>query len=278
MGRSILRTIAVATVVVAGLFGGAQSVMAGVFAGVYTGTFSSPCDSGEFAVLLRNNNVAVVAAYAVFDEEGFVNEGVLINADGSFSASDIDGQGTSVDGSFTASGVSGTLSGTAVDTPDPFCTGPGTFTGVRQPDTGVFDQAGGYYTGELSGTVNITGNLVDSGTISGNVFAIVAANGESFTFLDAIFDLTVLGQVPGQAGGAFTINPDGSIAAILPGGGPNFSGNLDTTTFTAAGTFFESEIFEGITITTSGSWSATRRLRLPKLVKSMPWLLLLLDD
>ena len=153
------------------------------FAGVYTGTFSGPSNNGQFAILLRENNTAIVASFDAIDEEGFVNENVAVNSDGSFAAVNIDGEGTSINGTFTSSGVGGTF----VD-----IDGSGTFSGTKRPTTGVFSDAGGYYTGTLSGTVTSGGVFL--GSTSGPISIIVAADGVAFAFARA--SGVIAGQFP----------------------------------------------------------------------------------
>ena len=114
---------------------GAQSP----FAGVYTGTFSGPRDNGQFAILVRTNNVAIVMAFDTIDELGFVNQNVTINPDGSFTKSNTDGMGTFVSGTLTTT----TVSGSFVDR-DGFT---GTFSGTKQPSNGFARDVGGFYAG-----------------------------------------------------------------------------------------------------------------------------------
>ena len=63
------------------------------YTGVYLGTFSRTNDNGQFGILVRTNGIATIAAYDAIDQNGFVNESVSINADGSFTKTNIDGEG-----------------------------------------------------------------------------------------------------------------------------------------------------------------------------------------
>ena len=163
------------------------------FTGVYTGTFFGPRDSGQFAVLVRTNSVAIVMAFDNFDELGFVNQNVTINPNGSFVKSNIDGEGTSASGTFTATEVNGTF----VDR-NGFT---GTFHGTKQPGNGSTRDVGGFYSGTIAGTLRLDdgehgrgpriGTFV--GTFSGDWHMLIAANGVLFQLIEAT--ASAVGQV-----------------------------------------------------------------------------------
>jgi hypothetical protein len=217
------------------------------FAGVYTGTFSGPSNDGEFAVLVRENNIAIAAAFDAIDGVGFINENVAVNSDGSFTAINIDGEGTSLSGTFTSSGVSGTF----VDVD-----GAGIFSGTKLPADGVLRELGGFYTGSMSGIISLDGSPI--GTFSGDWFLILSANGVSFNFIDG--SASAQGQVePFQVGVLQTGSTPESICQSINLGSINVTCTFNSTTFTLSGTFNISS--GGLTV--AGTFSLTRQLPLP---------------
>ena len=244
----------------------AEGLAQSQFAGVYTGTFFSFCDpdDGQFAALVKTDGTALFLDYDPLDVEGGLTQGVNVNPDGSFTFTDIEpGFRTVVMGTFTTTGVSGNY------TVNVFC--PGTFSGTKKPTSGFLAEAGGFYTGSLSGDVTFGGTSL--GTTSGPVSIIAAADGMAFTFARAS---GVIDGVPSvaESGGLFTIAPNGSISATLLDG-TSITGSINTTAFSASGNF---SVPVGGGALHSGTWSVTRQLPLPVPVKpitAMPWLLLL---
>ena len=105
-----LRT-AVLVVIFMVLTGTISPIMAANYAGVYMGGFLGTADNGSFAVLVREDNSAVIMAYDSIDDFGFINENVTISSDGTFSENNIDGFGTNIAGTVTSTGISGTIDG-----------------------------------------------------------------------------------------------------------------------------------------------------------------------
>ncbi len=228
----------------------AEGLAQSQFAGVYTGTFSSACDpdDGQFAALVKTDGTALFLDYDPLDEEGGLNQGVNVNPDGSFTFTDIEpGFTTVVTGTFTATGVSGNYTVNGV------CAG--TFSGTKRPTTGFLAEAGGFYTGSLSGSVTDGGTFL--GTVSGPISIIAAADGEAFAFARA--SGVIAGQLEEfESGGRFTIASNGSISATLLDG-TVITGNLNFLAHTASGDFSSTE--DGVV--TSGTWMVTRQLPLP---------------
>ena len=219
----------------------------GQFAGVYFGTFSGTHDNGQFSVFVRINGVAIVTFYDAVDEVGGINENVGINPDGSFAKTNIDGKGTSVSGTFTATSVTGqfvTSDGSV-----------GNFAGSKISNIGFLRTAGGYYKGSLSGVVFANG--VPQFSTSGNLFAIVGANGTTFGF-----GVASGGGEIAETGGFFSINSGGTMSGTLLDG-TIINGSINTTNLTANGTFSVSFVINGILVVHSGTWSVTRQLPLP---------------
>lgn len=222
------------------------------FAGVYTGTFSGPADNGQFAVLLRTNGSAIVMAYDAYDQIGFVNENVAVNPNGTFSHSNIDGDGTSGSGAFTASGVSGVFVDSRGFT--------GTFVGTKEPATGWARDIGGFYSDTFSWEVRINGIRV--GTYSGLWTLLVAADGTLFQLIEATLDIRYQGQTVRQSSEDGQLGMATSIAQICSSGsvpGFSFTCSFDPNSYTFSGTVFASS--SGVTI--SGSYALVRREPLP---------------
>jgi hypothetical protein len=224
------------------------------FAGVYTGTFSGAADNGQFAILVRTNNTAIVMAFDAFDQLGFVNRNVTINPNGTFFNSNIDGDGTSGSGSFTLTGVSGTFM-------DPNNV-PGTFTGTKRPATGIARNIGGFYLDALSWPVRFNGVTV--GSVTGDWFLLIAADGTFFEVIEATLFVQVQGQTlverieGGGLGAASSIE---QVCQSVSGAGFSVTCTFNPNTFTFAGTVFASD--QGVMI--SGPYSLTRSEPLPDL-------------
>ncbi len=220
------------------------------FAGVYTGTFIGPRDNGQFAVLVRTNNVAIVMAFDAFDQLGFVNQNVTINPNGSFAKSNIDGAGTFASGTFIDTGVTGTF----VDQ-NGFT---GNFQGTKQPGNGFARDVGGFYVGGFSGTVTFDGSPV--GTFSGDWFLLIAANG--ITFQVAKGTVSAQGQVERfEVGALDAVISVEALCQSVSLGSISITCTFNPSTFTFSGSFFIADA--GITI--SGTFSLTRRVPLPDL-------------
>ena len=221
------------------------------FAGVYTGTFHSACDpdDGEFAILVKANNTAVALTFDPLDQEAGHDDGINVNANGSFSHTSVeDGFTTVTNGTFTPTGVSGTYTVNGV------CSG--TFNGTKLPGKGDLREFGGFYSGNMSGTVRFEGSLV--GNFSGDLFMILSANGVSFMTFEG--SVSVQGEVePVEAGvlqrGVRADNLCGSVDL----GTINVTCNFNPATLTFTGTFSISA--SGVAV--SGSWTLRRRIALP---------------
>ncbi len=227
-----------------------QVVAQNAFAGIYFGTFSGANDSGQFGILVRTNGTAVITFYDGIDQLGGINENVGINPDGSFTKTNIDGKGTSVSGTFTATSVSGQF----VASDGSF----GNFTGSKISNIGFLRVAGGYYKGLVSGVVTANGVLQFS--TSGTLFALVAANGAVFGF-----GFASGGGQSAETGGFFSVSSGGTVSGTLLDG-TVISGNVNTTNFTANGTYSVAAVISGILGVHSGTWSMTRQLPLPNRV------------
>ena len=150
-------------------------------------------------------------------------------------------------GNFTSTGVSGIFVASDGSV--------GNFSGSKVSNIGFLRTAGGYYKGALSGVVSVNG--VPQFSTSGTLFAIVAANGAGFAF-----GFASGGGQSAEAGGFFSISSGGTVSATLLGG-TFISGSVNTTNFTANGTFSVSLVVNGILAVHSGTWSLTRQLPLP---------------
>ena len=217
------------------------------FSGVYFGTFSGANDSGQLGILVRTNGSAVIIFYDAIDNVGGVNENVGINPDGSFAKINIAGRGTSVSGTFSASSASGNFVTSDGST--------GSFIANKVSDTGFLQTAGGYYKGSLSGVV--TANGIFAFNTSGSLFAIVAANGAGFAFAFASGGGSVA-----QDGGFISVSLGGTVSGTLLDG-TSISGAVNTSNFTANGTFSVSTFSSNVLVVHSGTWSMSRQVPLP---------------
>ncbi len=232
----------------------AEGLAQSSFAGVYTGTFSGPAGVGEFAILVRTNNIAIVMAFDAFDELGFVNQNVTINPNGSFSHSNIDGAGTSASGTLTSNGITGTFVASNGAT--------GTLNGTKQPATGFARDIGGFYSGPFSWPVQFNGVTV--GAFSGNWFDLIAANGTFFELIEGTLSVQFQGESLVErieAGGLLAVNSLAELCQSVNAGGFSITCTFNPSTFTFSGSIFVSD--SGVTII--GSWSVTRREPLPDL-------------
>ncbi len=218
------------------------------FAGIYTGSFFSSGDSGQFAVLLRTNGVAIFLAFDNFDETGFVNQSVTVAANGSFSKTNIDGEGTNITGQFTAGGLSGTYT-------SPGVTG-GTFSGSRRSNAGSTRSIAGFYSGPLAGDVFVNG--ADVGDFNATFYYILSADGVGTSLIEG--PATVLGQTEQFESGNFDVGiTPSNICTSFSAPGASFTCSFNSSTFTYFGSFAFSD--SGISI--SGDWSLTRQEPLP---------------
>lgn len=206
------------------------------FSGVYFGTFSGTHDSGQLGILVGTNGSAVIMFYDAVDNVGGINENVGINPDGSFVKTNIDGMGTSVSGIFSASSVSGNF--VASDGSS------GSFFASKVSNIGSLRTSGGYYKGSVSGVV--TANGVAQFNTSGSLFVIIAANGTSFGF-----GFASGGGQRAETGGFFNVSSGGTVSGTLLDG-TSFSGTLNTSNFTANGTFTVSLLVSGVFGSTLG--------------------------
>jgi hypothetical protein len=232
----------------------AQADLAGVFFGNVSGGVTA---FGQFGVMLRTKGTAIFVMDVRFvsiardgsassKEVVFVNQNVAVANNGTFSQTNIDGQGTAVSGQFTESGLSGTIvepSGASAR-----------ISGVRAPNSGFMVGAGGFYQGPLSGTETINGVPVVN--FSGTFSALVAADGGGFAFAVR------------QGGGeikkdgfevdvASDFSITGSVSIV------DFEGSLDPVTMTASGTFAGDIDLGGDVFGQSGAWSMKRLEALP---------------
>ena len=217
------------------------------FSGIYFGSYSGPHDSGQFAVLVRTNGTAIVAAYDAFDENGFVNESVAINADGTFAELNVDGDGTSISGQFSGNSVSGSFVGADSSV--------GNFSGSKFSNLGFLRTGGGYYKGPISGAVSV-GGIIQFFT-AGNIFAIVAANGTGFVYAFASG-----GGETAESGGFFSINTGNVLSGTLLDG-TVINGTVNPSALTVTGNFSVSIVVGGFVAVHSGTWSGSRQVPLP---------------
>jgi hypothetical protein len=213
------------------------------FAGFYFGSTSGSCEAGTFAVGVRDAGTAVVLSFDPIDEEGFTNTNVTIDADGTFSAPNIDGQGTNASGAFSAEGVSGNFQSTDCS---------GTFSGAKAA-CGALESGAGFFSGALAGNVTIIGEGVfpHSGTID----VLIAGNGQTFAFADTFSPPLSAGV---QDGGPITTSPSGSLSGTL-GLGIEVMGTVDLEEGSGMGTLF----FEGPGGMIDGSWAIDRLEPIP---------------
>ncbi len=142
------------------------------------------------------------------------------------------------------------MSGTFVDVD-----GTSIFSGIKLPAGGVLRELGGFYTGNMSGTITLNGNPI---AFSGDLFLILSANGVSFTFFDG--SASAQGQVePVQVGVLQTGSTPESICQSINLGLINVTCTFNSTTLTFSGTFNLSS--SGLTV--AGTFSLIRQLPLP---------------
>lgn len=114
-------------------------VMAENFTGAYFGRFPEINNSGAFAMLIRADNSAVLMAYDLIDDFGFISENISISSTGNFSETNIDGLGTNVSGTVTSTGVSGSYERAGLNSD--------TFSGSKSSLYGPYADIDGYYKG-----------------------------------------------------------------------------------------------------------------------------------
>jgi len=202
----------------------------GAFSGLYIGTFTGFPSPGEFAFLVLENGTAMlVESDFTVDGGGYVDN-VLINSDGTFSKNGLgNNAGFSLTGSITADSVSGTYINSTGRS--------GTFYGTKQPSTGPFKEAGGYYSGSFQG-------LCSDGNLFGFILAIVSVDGTSFFVTDS------------GTGFKAAFSQDGKIQGITTTGSI-FNGAMDMSSFTINGTWNQPSFG------CSGTWALTQRVKLP---------------
>jgi hypothetical protein len=169
--------------------------------GIYTGTFVGATNGG-FAAMVRSNRAAIVLGYSGPQAEGIFATNFVVAADSTFATATA--QGGFVSGAFAGINISGTFTNAIGDS--------GTFSGARKPDTGIHASNAGYYRGTYSGA------------FSGNAFAILAADGSIFIFVDGV-----------EAGGFGTVTAARDLSATA---GPfGLTGTLNVTTKTLSGSY-----------------------------------------
>ena len=173
-----------------GLSSTMSPVMAENYAGVYMGGFLGTADNGAFAVLIREDNSAVVMAYDSIDDFGFLNENITISSDGTFSENNIDGNGTNIIGTVTSTGISGTISGPST----------GVFSGTKSSLDGPYSSHDGYYKGSFSTDCGIYGFG------SGFFRTIVSADGQAYAYTEYTQSLISVLPVGSKDGGILSIS------------------------------------------------------------------------
>lgn len=145
-------------------------VYADNYTGAYFGAFPEFNSNGAFAMLVRIDNSAVLMAYDLLDDFGFIDENISISGTGDFSEPNIDGLGTNVYGTVTTTGVSGTYIRSGFS--------PETFSGDKSSLYGPYSDIDGYYKGTF--VMNCWPYLY-----SGNGFfrTIVSADGNFFVYI-----------------------------------------------------------------------------------------------
>jgi hypothetical protein len=232
------------------------------FAGIYQGTSSGAgCTDGEFFAFVKEDGTFNLLASDAGDPEGFlynfVKENISIGNDGSFSTSVdvVDGETTvtaSIAGTFLGSNVSGSFSDTEG------CMG--NFSGGKISEIGNLFNSGGYYTGTLIGTTTFNGVL--DGNLTGIVTMIIGADGSAHLVAEIDRDLVTNDVIDHfNEGGPLTVTGDGSFSATLSG--VDYMGTLNTSTFTASGSFTGTFMDNGNAEVETGTFSLTRKIGLP---------------
>ncbi|MGI9333135.1 MAG: thrombospondin type 3 repeat-containing protein [Gammaproteobacteria bacterium] len=231
-------------------FGASQHVLAqgsSAYTGIYSGNFDSAFENGPFAVMVRPNGVAIVAAFDQSEQVVTVDENLSVATDGRFSKSSLGGEaGTSATGQFTFSALSGTFVAGSTN---------GEFAGTRKPDRGATAAGAGYYTGTYFG--NCAGNVRVEGELNG----IVAA--------DSALVLMIRGdQLAGQSDSVFndrlavdSSKPNQAIFSGLTSSGAFLDGVLNLTTGTT---------FEGSTWRSDAPESCSGEFSLSRTVAAVP--------
>jgi len=243
------------------------------FPGVYSGTTSGCGSTGGFSIIAKGDGTANLLFQEGSDVH-FVNEGIIIAVDGSFS-----GTGTTFDSELPTIDFSGTFTSSAVtgDYTINFLDGTtcslGIISGNKLTSAGTMAIAGGYYTGTLNGTATFTAldSTVFNFTTSGSVFAIVAADGSArFVTVFEVRDATS-GILEDEiaSGTAFTVDSAGDFSVtnefiFAPDdfGSETISGTVDKTNFTVSGTFSGNFTEPEGTFVESATFSLTRQFPL----------------
>ena len=220
------------TVVVANRAGGTTSLVAVLSVtnplarpfGIYMGTFAGQADSGGFALMVRSNGLAYIVGYNTPQDEGVFASGFSVTANGTFYTATA--QGGKVGGGITPGAVSGNFTNSTGQT--------GSYSGNRQPDTGIHASDVGYY----AGTYN--------GFRTGSAYAIVAADGSIFFFTT---------DASGDGGGFGTINAANTFSGTTVPDNLPVTGTLNPTTHVLSGTYSSGGMF-------LGNFTVTRTLTL----------------
>jgi hypothetical protein len=221
---------------------GISAATSQAFSGVYRGTFSGTYDSGQFAMLVRENSTAYVIWYDGLDEEGDTLSQVTVNPNGSFS---FFVPNDTVSGQISGNTVSGTYC----------CDEPGTFQGTKSTANGQFAASGGRYEGTLSGTWSQGG---ESGPLSGQISLVIDSAGQGMVYAPADFFLGGTYIETGESGGFINVASNGSVSGTLLDG-VSISGFLNTSALTVSGNFS----FSAPGQSASGNWTAARVEPLP---------------
>jgi len=214
------------------------------FAGVYTGTISGSFDSGEFAVMVRNNRTATVLWHDGLDETGGVLQ-FSVNTDGSFNFDLPVSPFDTVSGQISGSTISGNIGPTE----------PGVIQGSKSPSSGFLEDAGGLFVGVVSGNWMEDG---ESGTYSGDLTGIVDAVGNAMVYmLVDVFAGQQLIEVD-ETGGFVSVSQNGTVSGTLLDG-VVITGSFNTNNLSASG----DASFSEPGASSSGPWSMSRQEALP---------------
>lgn len=186
-----------------------QTGVAMAYSGVYSGGFSGSQDYGAFAVLVRDDNSAVIMAYDSIDDFGFINESLNISSSGSFTHNNIEGNGTKIYGSVSGNGINGTYLGD----------NSGNFGGYKSSLSGQYSNLDGYYKGAFST------NCGQFGSASGFFRAIVSSDGDVFVYTQYTRSASNVIEVGSIDGGLLSLS--GSYLSGRTINGANISGTVN---------------------------------------------------
>lgn len=175
------------------LFWGINIASAADFAGVYSGRFSGD-GSGWFIVIVDNDKNGYVGYYDTFYQEGAFAQ-FSVNDDGSFSIPLPESQ--EARGTIDGDSVSGTVLNTSIS-----------FSGQRKNENGVASDLAGIYSGTFSGTTH------------GNVWVLIAPDGEFWFYADG-------NQGEDGGNGVLRSNNTFSFTSVF---GLNYSGTINPST------------------------------------------------